>query len=298
MLFDQHRLQHLQDDWVSGAGVKREGRHSKNEMQMSSQSAASSAPSSASHLQNKTIQTDVFGRDASQQYNNHIHIPLQTTALSTASLAPGPVPRPEPSSALPSILSHGNVAFAAPAFTPQTQLAVDRSLSVSQVDGYFGASGTSLPHISAFQPLQPPSAGPTMAYNPSSQPSAVAGVGNPNNAYKTSSSPEPADPSSAQAREARPHRRGYQACQRCRERKVKCDLGSMLHKIHPLYLLPSLMVCLLQVLMLLPILRVSDACASGSIASLHPQERSRKGMMAPQERFRENLLLTTPMPLS
>lgn len=39
---------------------------------------------------------------------------------------------------------------------------------------------------------------------------------------KASSSPEPQDESGDNIR----HRRGYQACQRCRERKVKCDLGS------------------------------------------------------------------------
>jgi hypothetical protein len=48
--------------------------------------------------------------------------------------------------------------------------------------------------------------------------------------YKTDSySPEPVgdnatDGASAESRQQ--HRRGYQACQRCRERKVKCDLGS------------------------------------------------------------------------
>lgn len=49
---------------------------------------------------------------------------------------------------------------------------------------------------------------------------------------KDSSSPEPAG-SESQPRDGRdgrgPHRRGYQACQRCRERKVKCDLGSTSH---------------------------------------------------------------------
>jgi hypothetical protein len=44
----------------------------------------------------------------------------------------------------------------------------------------------------------------------------------------SSASPEPSEAASAQPNENRaPHRRGYQACQRCRERKVKCDLGSM-----------------------------------------------------------------------
>lgn len=33
------------------------------------------------------------------------------------------------------------------------------------------------------------------------------------------------------------HRRGYQACDPCRKRKVKCDLGSKLYPIFRLYIL-------------------------------------------------------------
>lgn len=45
--------------------------------------------------------------------------------------------------------------------------------------------------------------------------------------YKNeSASPDSSDPTASLPRDGRPHRRGYQACQRCRERKVKCDLGS------------------------------------------------------------------------
>ncbi|KAJ4505141.1 zinc finger transcriptional activator [Exophiala dermatitidis] len=46
--------------------------------------------------------------------------------------------------------------------------------------------------------------------------------------YKNeSASPDSSDPTASLPRDGRPHRRGYQACQRCRERKVKCDLGSV-----------------------------------------------------------------------
>ncbi|KIV87888.1 hypothetical protein PV11_03405 [Exophiala sideris] len=46
-------------------------------------------------------------------------------------------------------------------------------------------------------------------------------------AFKSDSlSPDPSNNDATQA-DNRPHRRGYQACQRCRERKVKCDLGSV-----------------------------------------------------------------------
>lgn len=34
------------------------------------------------------------------------------------------------------------------------------------------------------------------------------------------------------------HRRGYQACDPCRKRKVKCDLGSMA-PFHPIILWPD-----------------------------------------------------------
>jgi hypothetical protein len=42
-----------------------------------------------------------------------------------------------------------------------------------------------------------------------------------------SASPEPSEAASGTANEkGAPYRRGYQACQRCRDRKVRCDLGS------------------------------------------------------------------------
>ena len=50
---------------------------------------------------------------------------------------------------------------------------------------------------------------------------------NDTHAYKASSSPEPRDSHGAPDK---PHRRGYQACQNCRSRKVKCDLGSKRRK--------------------------------------------------------------------
>lgn len=55
----------------------------------------------------------------------------------------------------------------------------------------------------------------------------------PNNHHKPiddSLSPEAPEPGTLDG-QRHPHRRGYQACQRCRERKVKCDLGSMLRDI-------------------------------------------------------------------
>ncbi|EXJ84001.1 hypothetical protein A1O3_04668 [Capronia epimyces CBS 606.96] len=65
-----------------------------------------------------------------------------------------------------------------------------------------------------------------MGYNSTSQLSGSGPTGSAD--YKNESlSPESSDPTGALARDGRPHRRGYQACQRCRERKVKCDLGSV-----------------------------------------------------------------------
>ncbi|KIW64770.1 hypothetical protein PV04_09680 [Phialophora macrospora] len=61
-----------------------------------------------------------------------------------------------------------------------------------------------------------------MAYNAHQQ-LPVNGLTNVH-AYKASSSPEPGDGHGAHGK---PHRRGYQACQNCRSRKVKCDLGSV-----------------------------------------------------------------------
>ncbi|EXJ78890.1 hypothetical protein A1O1_09292 [Capronia coronata CBS 617.96] len=65
-----------------------------------------------------------------------------------------------------------------------------------------------------------------MGYNAASQLSGAGLTGS--TAYKNESlSPESSDPTATLPRDGRPHRRGYQACQRCRERKVKCDLGSV-----------------------------------------------------------------------
>ncbi|KAJ9634485.1 uncharacterized protein PV06_10613 [Exophiala oligosperma] len=94
--------------------------------------------------------------------------------------------------------------------------------------GYLGASGVAQPQTAViFNQLQPVYA-QNMAYNyPGQVPApdlAHAGL------YKADSySPEPGSDNATQSRnDNRPqHRRGYQACQRCRERKVKCDLGSV-----------------------------------------------------------------------
>ncbi|OAP62580.1 hypothetical protein AYL99_01807 [Fonsecaea erecta] len=97
-------------------------------------------------------------------------------------------------------------------------------LGLAPPDGYLGVGIATLP---AFQAAAPPysSALPAMAYNAHIQLPANNVI--QSNSFKNSSSPEPADATAAQPREGRPHRRGYQACQRCRERKVKCDLGSV-----------------------------------------------------------------------
>jgi hypothetical protein len=60
-----------------------------------------------------------------------------------------------------------------------------------------------------------------MAYNGQSvQPAHSSAV----QGYTATSSPEPNE--GQQNAQEKPHRRGYQACQNCRSRKVKCDLGS------------------------------------------------------------------------
>ncbi|KAK5264967.1 zinc finger transcriptional activator [Exophiala xenobiotica] len=97
------------------------------------------------------------------------------------------------------------------------------------INGYLGASDIVQPPSTALTQQLLPLDAPAMTYNHSGQfhgaDLAHSGL------YKTDSySPEPAgdnatDGGSAESRQQ--HRRGYQACQRCRERKVKCDLGSV-----------------------------------------------------------------------
>lgn len=93
--------------------------------------------------------------------------------------------------------------------------------------GYLGASGVAQPHTTVISHHLQPVYAQNMAYNyPGQVPAAdLAHAG----LYKADSySPEPGAEGATQSRaDNRPqHRRGYQACQRCRERKVKCDLGS------------------------------------------------------------------------
>lgn len=105
--------------------------------------------------------------------------------------------------------------------------------------GYFGLVNTpstiaTTPLLSHSPPL-PASASASataaeMSYASSGQ---FVPLAQPNNYHKPiddSLSPEPSDPGTLDG-QRNPHRRGYQACQRCRERKVKCDLGSMLRDI-------------------------------------------------------------------
>ncbi len=108
------------------------------------------------------------------------------------------------------------------------------NLDLDSTNGYFGASGYASLQPSAFSPSSLPTIAPDMAYNSVGQLPASADLGQ-SGVYNTANSlsPEPgklgAAQAQAQAREGRPHRRGYQACQSCRDRKVKCDLGSELH---------------------------------------------------------------------
>lgn len=97
-------------------------------------------------------------------------------------------------------------------------------------DGYFGVT-----NLQTFQPTvkSPPGTWPAMAYN-GHQHYSTNNLSNTHN-YKASSSPEPGESNGAQGK---PHRRGYQACDGCRARKVKCDLGSKSHKPDPLILSP------------------------------------------------------------
>lgn len=64
-----------------------------------------------------------------------------------------------------------------------------------------------------------------MAYSASGQFANLAQSSTYQNVTDDSLSPEASDGGPRDAQRG-PHRRGYQACQRCRERKVKCDLGS------------------------------------------------------------------------
>jgi hypothetical protein len=102
-------------------------------------------------------------------------------------------------------------------------------------NGYFGASEYPPLQPSLFSPPSVPTTVPGMAYNSVAGQLPSADLGQ-SNVYSTSSqSPEPGRLGASQARDVRPHRRGYQACQSCRDRKVKCDLGSELHKMLPLH---------------------------------------------------------------
>lgn len=154
--------------------------------------------------------------------------------------------------------------------------------------GYFGASDPS--HLSTlFPPLPQPTALPGMAYTPSGQLS-VADLARSSAYNHDSLSPDPSESNAAQGRDGRPHRRGYQACQRCRERKVKCDLGSMPHPSPRLQL--SLTELLDQVSMRRPNLHANGVCAKDCIVNLHPPERNKRDPMGLQEMCRKMLWQT------
>ncbi|OAG44442.1 hypothetical protein AYO21_01438 [Fonsecaea monophora] len=104
-------------------------------------------------------------------------------------------------------------------------------LGIAPPDGYLGVGVATL---SPSQATAPPfgSALPAMAYN--AHPQLPSNNAIHSNTFKDSTSPEPSDNNATQVpREGKPHRRGYQACQRCRERKVKCDLGSVDAPMNP-----------------------------------------------------------------
>lgn len=86
----------------------------------------------------------------------------------------------------------------------------------THVAGYLGAAS-----LSQLPANSPPDPWPVMAYNAHQQ--LPLNDSSDSHAYKASPSPEAADNHGALGK---PHRRGYQACQNCRSRKVKCDLGS------------------------------------------------------------------------
>ncbi|KIX92403.1 uncharacterized protein Z520_11878 [Fonsecaea multimorphosa CBS 102226] len=138
-------------------------------------------------------------------------------------VAPPPPPPPPPTIGGAGLMAgHGQHGLGADQLQPHWQ--PQHPLGVAPLDGYLGVGVAT---HSAFQPVAPPysSALPAMAYN--AHPQLPANNGIHSNTFKNSSSPEPDESNAVQPREGRPHRRGYQACQRCRERKVKCDLGSV-----------------------------------------------------------------------
>ncbi len=118
--------------------------------------------------------------------------------------------------ALPSVLNN----HATPQYFPNSGIVPLRAAQIPSghyvPDGYLGAASSL--QLTASSPSSP---WPGMAYNAHQQ--MPLNDSTDAHAYKTSSSPEAAD---NHGDLGKPHRRGYQACQNCRSRKVKCDLGS------------------------------------------------------------------------
>ncbi|KAJ9604202.1 zinc finger transcriptional activator [Cladophialophora chaetospira] len=96
------------------------------------------------------------------------------------------------------------------------------SSSGAAVAGQFVESPGYLGVVQLSSQFDPASSRLAMAYHAHQQP--ATNDLNDTRAYKASSSPEPKGSHGAPDK---PHRRGYQACQNCRSRKVKCDLGSV-----------------------------------------------------------------------
>ena len=140
---------------------------------------------------------------------------------------------------LPAMIPTTPAAFATPqgsgGFTPGAR-ALDPRLAPPHTSVFLGRGAPSA-GLGSLVDLPPPAhliaahsqlpAG-RMAYN--SHPPLPANNSVDAHAYKNSSSPEPGNNQGAQGK---PHRRGYQACQNCRNRKVRCDLGSMCRRFCP-----------------------------------------------------------------
>ena len=129
---------------------------------------------------------------------------------------------------LPPVPPPQSLKYGIPGAGPVAGLVRGFPTAVPHPHGYLGASDLVRPPSTVLAQQLLPLDASAMAYNHSGQfPGAdLAHSG----LYKTDSfSPEPAGDNATQGASAesrQQHRRGYQACQRCRERKVKCDLGS------------------------------------------------------------------------
>ncbi|KIW21589.1 hypothetical protein PV08_02169 [Exophiala spinifera] len=195
--------------------------------------AATSAPTSTTTASAASIQPPPPPQDPAPQASSSAFLGA-VNALDAGSLgAPGPG-RPNPGPAIPPTAASSPATAVVGGFPhvfhPRPHPHPHR-LPYPQLPpphGYLGASGVVQPQTAVISHHLRPVYAQNMAYSyPGQVPAAdLAHAG----LYKADSySPEPGADSTTQSRtDNRPqHRRGYQACQRCRERKVKCDLGSV-----------------------------------------------------------------------